>query len=334
MRFLGIFLCLTLVVAAGCRRKKGPAAGATTAAGDGVRFELHNVEIEDEAVGIALVAYNDLDQEVVVNRNQIAVIAPDTSEYYRVGSREIHKVPPHGKHDVNMGIKAPNGNFRGAKGVYLRFDGVYAGTQRLNIAPMAVGQPAAGPGQTNTAFLPPSLEPKKEKGVPNVTVTVGTQTNTSAPPPSDATQVYRGPRRNLKKPGTKCAAVPLKATDIPQQVAFIMDELLLTELQQSGFEAIGPEDINAMVGFEKVKDAVGCDDAGCIAELGNALGVDYLVAGNVASLNKATVVTLKIIDVRNTKVLARANRMGDGGQGSLPRMIGEAVQELIERSSL
>jgi len=64
-----------------------------------------------------------------------------------------------------------------------------------------------------------------------------------------------------------------------------------------------------MLGFEKVKSAVGCDDASCIAEIGNALGVDFLAAGSVAKLETSMVLTLKLFDVRKTKVLARANRM-------------------------
>ena len=77
--------------------------------------------------------------------------------------------------------------------------------------------------------------------------------------------------------------MPLKAVEIDDSVSFIMDEILLAELQNSGFEAIGPDDINAMLGFEKVKDAVGCDEISCVVEIGSALGVDYLAAGNVAA---------------------------------------------------
>jgi hypothetical protein len=156
----------------------------------------------------------------------------------------------------------------------------------------------------------------------------------ASPAPASTVQSFTGERRRVGKSGLKCAAMPLKAKDVAPQMTFIMDDLLLAEIQQSGFEAIGPEDINALLGFEKTKSAVGCDDASCVAEIGNALGVDYLAAGSVAALEGSVVLTLKLIDVKRTKVLARVNKMAEDGPKGLPRLIGEAVSDLVAQSGL
>ena len=153
-----------------------------------------------------------------------------------------------------------------------------------------------------------------------------------APPP--AGRSVPPDRKRIAKKGAKCGVVPLRLKDVAEQLAFIADELLLSELQQAGFEAIGPTDISAMLGFEKTKEAVGCDDASCMAELGNALGVDYLAAGNISTLDASIVVTLKLIDVKATRVLARTSRVSDGGQRGLPAVLAESVQELVSRSGL
>ncbi len=46
------------------------------------------------------------------------------------------------------------------------------------------------------------------------------------------------------------------------------------------------------------------------------------------------VLTLKLIDVRGTRVAARFNRINDRGRSVLPRMFAEAVQELISRAAI
>ncbi|MBI5509193.1 MAG: hypothetical protein HY903_10605 [Deltaproteobacteria bacterium] len=320
-------LALILGVAlphAACRRGKVMAAPPT--AGNGVRIELLTARNKGATVEVALMVYNDLGQDVLVNRNQIAAVGADGVDHYRSGKGEMVRISPRAKQKVSFGTNGPG--FVNAPGFYVRFDGVYSGGMRVDIQPMAVGQPKTGPGNVNTTFAAP----------PGSTVAATGMGSYSQPaaPGSSSVQQYQGPRRKLKSPGTKCAAIPMKvkSKEVPDEVALIMDEVFLTELQNAGFEAIGPDDINSMIGFEKVKEAVGCDDATCVAELGNALGVDYLAAGNVAKLEGSMVLTLKLFDVRQTKVLARANKIADGGPSTLPRLIGEAVQELVERSGL
>ncbi len=322
-----------------CRH--GRVLAAPPSLGDGVRVELEEARLGRENVDVELMAYNDTDSLIEINRNQIAVVAPDGSEYYRVGGREIHKLAPHSRHPINMGVRVSREPFRGAKGFYLRFDGFYAGDLRVQLPPMAVGQPTGSPGSPNAQFVAalPATQGATSGEQPGVfrrmyNAARGGDSAAPAQPPRESMQQYRGPRRHLKAEGLKCAAMPLKTKDVAEQMEFIMDELLLTELQQSGFEAIGPDDINALLGFEKTKEAVGCDDMSCVADIGGALGVEYITAGNVASLDGSMVLTLKLIDVRNTKVLSRVNKVADGGDKGLPKMIAEAVQELVARSEL
>jgi hypothetical protein len=46
------------------------------------------------------------------------------------------------------------------------------------------------------------------------------------------------------------------------------------------------------------------------------------------------VLSAKLIDVRNTQGLARTTEVGNSDAKSLPRMIGEAVRELVTQSGL
>lgn len=310
----------------GCGRSKPLVGGPGQVSGSGVTFTVQSARTKKNRLDVYLLVRNDTAQPVIVDRNSISVVLPNGRELRRSGSRQSHTVAPNGgTHKVNVETVGDGStDLRTIKDVWVRFDGVCINDTQVQVPPLAIGNPTHSPGSAGAggcAGLAPSAGLAYAPG-----------TNAGG-----GMQRYTGPRSKLQQSGLKCAAIPLAMPDggtVANEVAFVMDEVLLSELQASGFEAIGPDDINAMLGFEKVKDAVGCDDAGCIAELGNALGVGYLVAGKVAGVEDSMVLTLKIIDVQETRVLARANRIADGGQATLPRIIGEAVQELVTRSGL
>jgi hypothetical protein len=325
-------VCTTAMLAltfGACARSKPLVGGPGQVSGSGVTFTVKKARTKKNRLDVYLVARNDTAQPVMVNRNMISVVLPNGRELRRSGGRQSHTIAPNGgTHGVNVETVGDGSvDLRTVKDVWVRFDGVCINDMQVQVPPLPIGNPTHQPGSASVggcAGFAPSTD---------VAYAPGTSTTATG----GGMQRYNGPRAKLQKPNQKCAAIPLampEGSAVANEVAFVMDEVLLSELQASGFEAIGPDDINAMLGFEKVKDAVGCDDAGCIAELGNALGVEYLVAGKVAGVEESMVLTLKIIDVQETRVLARANRIADGGQATLPRLIGEAVQELVQRSGL
>src|SRR5690606_15188224 len=89
------------------------------------------------------------------------------------------------------------------------------------------------------------------------------KTRAAAAAEAKGLEQFSGPRKSLGQTGVKVAVMPLKFSEVPPQAAFVADELLLTEMQQVGFEAIGPDDVAAMLGLEQLKDEVGCDEAAC-----------------------------------------------------------------------
>ena len=137
----------------------------------------------------------------------------------------------------------------------------------------------------------------------------------------------------LRNPGLKCASLPISALGISDDVAKLLDEVLLGELQGAGFEALGSDDINAMLGLEQLKDAVACDAASCMTEIGGALGVDYLITGKIGLLDSAKILTVKLIDVRQAKVLARANGQSSSEAG-LTKVANKLVADLVRQSGL
>ncbi len=310
---------------------------------------LNSASASSGELDARLTVVNQLDQEVVMDRNQIALVTPE-GEYYRAGDNGVFLLKPKESSPLRLVVRAGKGELRKSPGVYLRFDGFYAGGRRVDVPPMPLGQPEHPAGQPNPNFAGPSSTPPRDKSLfrsaaqrfgvlmdpaDSGSGSSGSGSGSGTAPQGQPTVVtYEGPRQKLKTLNVKCAAMPFEALSVKKEVAKVMDEILLGELQEVGFESISPEDINAMLGFEKTKEAAGCDSSTCIAEIGGALGVEYLVAGKLASLDGSPAVTLKLIDVKNTKVLARSSKIGAEDKRDIPKLIAEAVQDLVRLSKL
>lgn len=110
----------------------------------------------------------------------------------------------------------------------------------------------------------------------------------------------------------------------------LFDEYVLSAVQNGGdYEVIGQDDIAALVGFEKQKDLVGCDDASCIANIGGALGVDRIIAVRIARLDADWVVTSKMINIKATRVEARTSDIVVGNVKALLNAVPDIVNKLF-----
>jgi len=104
----------------------------------------------------------------------------------------------------------------------------------------------------------------------------------------------------------KLAVMPLSGQRVSPQIVAVLDGLVTGEIDAARrFLVISASDMNAMIGFEKLKSAVGCDDVVCAAEIGGALGVDFLLAGSVSRLGDQIYVQLTLIDIRGSAVVRR-----------------------------
>lgn len=123
--------------------------------------------------------------------------------------------------------------------------------------------------------------------------------------------------------GQKVAVLPVQLDASTEgRVPRLIDDYLLAAVQNSsGLEVIGQDDLNALIGFEKQKDLLGCDDASCLANIGGALGVDLLVAVKVALLGSDWVVTAKLINLRDARVEARTSQIVSGDVKVLLRSV-------------
>jgi uncharacterized protein (TIGR02145 family) len=96
-----------------------------------------------------------------------------------------------------------------------------------------------------------------------------------------------------------------------------------------GYEVLAWDDVRKMLEHTAGAKAVGCEDDGCLSEIGGALGVEYLVAGNIGGLGTSYTMTVKLIDIGKAKTLARESEVVVGDIGGLLGKIPGMVQRLL-----
>jgi len=128
---------------------------------------------------------------------------------------------------------------RKSPGFYLRFDGVWAANgTRIDLPPMPIGQPTQTAGVTNSSFTGPSDGTKVARGRAVDRTIVKPTKAPHRRARRDCSSIRASGASSRARPQVR--AMPMKKTkEMPDDVAFIMDEVLLAELQQTGFEAIG-----------------------------------------------------------------------------------------------
>jgi len=115
----------------------------------------------------------------------------------------------------------------------------------------------------------------------------------------------------------------------PQQME-VLSDMLSTEIRKLGkYSVIGANDIRSTLQLEERRKIMGCNDESCAAEVGGALGVQWIVVGNIGLFGKTYVMNLKLLDARQVKLLGAVSRKIKGGQDELIDVLPEMVRGLF-----
>lgn len=337
-----IAVMVLLLGISGCSR--GKVLHAAPIASDAVRVVPVGARLRGDKITLAVNLQNRGEAPLVLDRNQFAIVVPGKGEYFRSGPRHAFAIPSQGRLEVAIAAEIPGENTTKFRGIYLRLDGLYMDGQRVVVEPLRFGDPQGDAGAVRTDFEPPDqsfVKTADDRGLA-ARLATGRLLRREAPPPAKEANDRDAPdsrqfsgRRARIGANLKVATLPLVVSEgVAPEARAIGEELLLTELQRAGFTAIGTEDVNAMVGFEQARDAVGCETASCMAEIGNALGVSLLATGRVSTLGDTTLLLLKLLNVQEGRVVARDQRIVEGGLGHLPRVMAEGVQAIVKQSKL
>jgi TolB-like protein len=130
---------------------------------------------------------------------------------------------------------------------------------------------------------------------------------------------------------TKVAVMDVKNVQgVAEGTATILTDIVVSEVARYGFDVVSRADIAAIVGFEKEKTLLGCsDDSSCLAEIGGALGVEFMLTGQVGQIGTRYRISLILVDVKKGKVAGRAADFCDRNEDALANAAVARVREIV-----
>jgi hypothetical protein len=123
------------------------------------------------------------------------------------------------------------------------------------------------------------------------------------------------------------AVMPLQTDNLSKNHAMVLDRLLAVVVaENSNWEVISARDIDAMLGFENLKDLAQCTDVSCAAEIGGALGTRYLVVTTANRLGDSLVMTMTVLDMKDQRAIARRSLTGPNDENAHYHSLANLVQ--------
>jgi len=111
--------------------------------------------------------------------------------------------------------------------------------------------------------------------------------------------------------------------------AALLTEVMTNEIADaSQCQVLSQSDIKSMVDFEITKQQCTGDGDTCLTELGQALGVERIVAGSLGHLGSDYLITVRLVDIKNTVVERRAEEVVSGQPEKLrlaAKLVGRAL---------
>ncbi len=131
------------------------------------------------------------------------------------------------------------------------------------------------------------------------------------------------------------ALLPIKTSgEGIDEVKEPLDELFLTAVEEydDEFVVIGYSDIQALINLESQKQLLGCEDDSCLAEIGGALGVERMIAVEVARVDGEWVTTATLINTLTVVAEARTSVIYVGEPADYLETIPSIIEELFRRT--
>ena len=118
----------------------------------------------------------------------------------------------------------------------------------------------------------------------------------------------------------KIAIMDFQASGVDVNLSRNISDVVAAELKQfKQLQIIARQEIAALLQFEETRQGMGCEDESCFVEIGNALGVGYLVVGNIGLVEDTYILGIKVINMRKVSIVGREQEQFKGpAEGLLP----------------
>jgi len=115
---------------------------------------------------------------------------------------------------------------------------------------------------------------------------------------------------------TKIVVLPLVPLGgVAKETAQLLGDALAGELRKrAGVSVLTQSDVSALLGIEKTRQMLGCAEAGCMAEIGGALGADRVVHGSLGRVGASLIVNLSALDPKRGSAAASVSERLRGAE--------------------
>jgi len=137
------------------------------------------------------------------------------------------------------------------------------------------------------------------------------------------------------KSRTAVAVIELEAKKgVDPSLASLMTDSLRSHIYKGEiFELMNREDMDSILKEIKFQQSGACDTTACVVEMGQALGVEKMIAGSVGKFGKRYAVTLKLLNIAKAKNDLYITEYFEGRDEDLPEFIGSLAKQVIDRES-
>lgn len=117
--------------------------------------------------------------------------------------------------------------------------------------------------------------------------------------------------------------------------ARLLTQIITGELSRDGtLEVISSTQIRNMLGFEKQKQILGCTEGSCLAEIGGALGVDYLLTGQIGKIGSRYRLDLSLVEQAKARTAATVGEFLPAEEDALADAAVRMVTQLLDKAGL
>jgi hypothetical protein len=191
-------------------------------------------------------------------------------------------------------------------------------------------RPRAKAKKVGKPVVKPLPKPVQKKPAKAIVAAPTSEKSTSTDEPKKtkvAAAVNNGPRP------IKLAAMELRSTSpkIDPKLLPILNELMLAVITEDGrFEqVVSGADLRDLLNMEQQKAALGCEASNCMAEIGKALDVPFMLTAELGMIGGQAVFNLKILDIDRAEVLAREGGVIQGSDG-LPDLVRTSAKKAVD----
>jgi hypothetical protein len=128
------------------------------------------------------------------------------------------------------------------------------------------------------------------------------------------------------------AVMDLKlASGIDASIGGLLNETIISKLDATDqfSSIISGSDMRDIIDLEAQKSALGCEQDSCLAELGGALGVPFMLVSDLGKFGNQFILNIKLVSVEESKVVGRVNKILKD-EAALLRALPLAVQEVVD----